>query len=199
MIHGQKRSSRVIPGQIVFSIIRGTSVRRFVRKSFARNKLTLSQTSPGFYVSAAVFWKTLREKEKLLETSNFSFSHSVFYLFDKLSAIFIKVETSSANSFSVEESEICRLGKGKVRLRSTILSNVCLYSVVETCLKKEMIQNKPNSDSTINSDTTQTRILTTRTTKKPFENIVGKAQKAGNQHFLLFRDVFCPSQTNINL
>ena len=33
--------------------------------------------------------KTLREKEKLLVTSNFSFSHSVFYLFGKLSTIFI--------------------------------------------------------------------------------------------------------------
>ena len=34
--------------------------------------------------------KTLREKEKLLVTSNFSFCHSVFYLFGELSAIFIK-------------------------------------------------------------------------------------------------------------
>ena len=36
--------------------------------------------------------KTLREKEKLLVTSNFSFSHSVFYPFGELSAIFIKFE-----------------------------------------------------------------------------------------------------------
>ena len=36
--------------------------------------------------------KTLWEKEKLLVTSNFSFSHSVFYLFRTLSAIFIKTE-----------------------------------------------------------------------------------------------------------
>ena len=34
--------------------------------------------------------ETLREKEKLLVTSNFSFSHSVFYPFQELSAIFIK-------------------------------------------------------------------------------------------------------------
>ena len=34
--------------------------------------------------------KTLWEKEKLLVTSNFSFSHSVFYPFGKLSAILIK-------------------------------------------------------------------------------------------------------------
>ena len=34
--------------------------------------------------------KTLWEKKKLLVTSNFSFSHSVFYLFEEISAIFIK-------------------------------------------------------------------------------------------------------------
>ena len=34
--------------------------------------------------------KTLREKEKLLVASNFSFSHSVFCSFGKLSAIFTK-------------------------------------------------------------------------------------------------------------
>ena len=41
--------------------------------------LTLSETSPGFYVSAVqVFWKTQWQREKLIVTSNFSFSHSVF-------------------------------------------------------------------------------------------------------------------------
>ena len=36
------------------------------------------------------FWKLYGEKEKLLVTSNFSFTHSVFYPFRELSAIFIK-------------------------------------------------------------------------------------------------------------
>ena len=36
--------------------------------------------------------KTLWEKEKLLITSNFPFSHGVFYPFGELSAIFIKFE-----------------------------------------------------------------------------------------------------------
>ena len=62
-------------------------------KSFEVVFLTLSQTNPGFYVSAVeAFFKTLWEKEKLLVTSNFSFSHSVFYPFGKLSAIFINLE-----------------------------------------------------------------------------------------------------------
>ena len=52
--------------------------------------LTLSQTRPGFYVSAKFFWKHCGEKEELLVTSNFSFSHNVYNLFGELSAIFIK-------------------------------------------------------------------------------------------------------------
>ena len=55
--------------------------------------LTLSETSPGFNVSAVqVFEKTLLEKEKLLITSNFSFFNSVFVLFEELYAIFIIFE-----------------------------------------------------------------------------------------------------------
>ena len=43
-------------------------------------------------VCSTSFLKTLWEKEKLLATSNFSFSHSVFYTLRKLSAILIKFE-----------------------------------------------------------------------------------------------------------
>ena len=55
--------------------------------------------------------KTMWEKEKLLVTSNFSISHSVFYLFGEFSAIFINLKLSSANSFSLKESKICCLEK----------------------------------------------------------------------------------------
>ena len=41
--------------------------------------------------------------------------------------------------------------------------------------------------------TTQSRLLTTPR-KKPFENIVGKGENAGNQHFLLFPQCFLPYQ-----
>ena len=55
--------------------------------------VTLSKTSPGFYVSAVqIFLKTLWEKEKVLIMSNFSFSHSVFYPFGGLFAFFVKFE-----------------------------------------------------------------------------------------------------------
>ena len=55
----------------------------------AMQNLTLSKTSPGFYWSASTsLLKTLWEKEKLLETSNFSFSHSVFLPFWKFLCYF---------------------------------------------------------------------------------------------------------------
>ena len=55
--------------------------------------LTLSQTSPGFYMSAVYkSFENTGGKGELLATSNFSFSHSVFYPFGELSAIFIKFE-----------------------------------------------------------------------------------------------------------
>ena len=51
-------------------------------------------TKPWFLrVCSTSLLKTLREKEKLLVTSNFSFSHSVFYQFRELSTIFNKLET----------------------------------------------------------------------------------------------------------
>ena len=63
------------------------------------------------HVWSTTLLKTLREREKLLLTSKFSFSHSVFYPFEDLSAIFIKFKFSSANSSSLEQSKIRRLGK----------------------------------------------------------------------------------------
>ena len=52
--------------------------------------------------------KTLWEKEKLLVTSNFSFTLSVFYPFGEFTAFFIKLPE---NFFSLEESKTCPLGK----------------------------------------------------------------------------------------
>ena len=60
--------------------------------------ITIKVMVSGYYLflkQALVFictnlLKTLREKEKLLLTSNFSFSDSVFYPFGELPAIFIK-------------------------------------------------------------------------------------------------------------
>ena len=55
------------------------------------NLFNPSQNKPLFLrVCSASLLKTLQEKEKLLVTSNFSFSHIVFYPFEELPAIFIK-------------------------------------------------------------------------------------------------------------
>ena len=60
--------------------------------------------------------KTMGKKEKLLVMSNFSFFHTVFYPFEELSAIFIKFKLLFANSFSLENSKICCLGKGEAAM-----------------------------------------------------------------------------------
>ena len=49
----------------------------------------------------------------------------------------------------------------------------------------------------MNSFTTQSRLLTT-SKMKPFENIVGKGENAGNQHFLLFPQYFVPFPKQIS-
>ena len=55
--------------------------------------LPLFPNKPWFlHVCSTSLLKTLWEKEKLLVTSNFPFTHSVFYPYDALSFIFIKFE-----------------------------------------------------------------------------------------------------------
>ena len=56
--------------------------------------------------------KTQWEEEKLLVTSNFSFSHSVFCPFGTLSTIFIKYEIVVCKLFQLGQSEIMSFGKG---------------------------------------------------------------------------------------
>ena len=50
--------------------------------------------------------KTLQEKEKLLLTSNFSFSRSAFYPFGGLPAIFIKYEFVICKLFQFESLKL---------------------------------------------------------------------------------------------
>ena len=56
--------------------------------------------------------KTLWEKKKLLVTNNFSFSHCIFYLFHKLSAIFIKFEIVVGKLFQFGRVKNLLFGKG---------------------------------------------------------------------------------------
>ena len=61
-------------------------------KRIQDNRLNHFQTSTGFHVSAIEVFRKHWENEKLLITSNFSFSHCVFYQFGELSVIFVKFE-----------------------------------------------------------------------------------------------------------
>ena len=74
---------------------------------------TLSQNKPWFLrVCSTSVLKTLWEKEKLLVTSNFSFSLSVFYLFEEFSAIFVKFEIVVCNVFQFGRVQNLPFGKG---------------------------------------------------------------------------------------
>ena len=63
-------------------------------------------------MSAVSLLKTLWEKEKLLVTSNFSFSHSVFYSFEKLSTIFMRFKIVVCNFFEFGRVKKMSFGKG---------------------------------------------------------------------------------------
>ena len=87
--------------------------------TFILINLTLSQTNFAFHVSAdIVFIKTLWEKEKLLVTSNFSFSRSVFHPFGELSAIYFKLEIVVCKLFQF--GRVYNLSFGKELITPTI-------------------------------------------------------------------------------
>ena len=66
------------------------------------NKINPFPNKPWFlHVCSTSLLKTLWEKEKLLVTSNFSFSNSVFYPFGELSAILIKFKNCHLQTLSV--------------------------------------------------------------------------------------------------
>ena len=76
--------------------------------------------------------KTLWDKEKLLITSNFSFSHSVFYSFRVLSAIFIKFEIVVCKLFQLGRVQKLLFGKGLSvcpSCKSVLPVNLSLLSV----------------------------------------------------------------------
>ena len=75
----------------------------------------LSQNKPWFLTVCSCrtsLLKTLWEKEKLLLSSNFSFSHSIFYLFGELSSISVKYEIVDRNFFQFGRVQSLLFGKG---------------------------------------------------------------------------------------
>ena len=86
-------SKGVIVWEWVKQFRKGENAGLIYLQMLSKSVFTLSQTSPWFLRVCRTSLKkkkTLWEKEKLLVSSNFSFSHIVFYPFGKLSAIFIE-------------------------------------------------------------------------------------------------------------
>ena len=110
--------------------------------------------------------KTLWEKKKLLVTSNFSFSHGVFYLFAEVSVIFIKFKVFVCSLFQFGRVLNLSFWKG---LNSLPNNKILHWSKLKIFIDDFIDVNK----------------------KFKFglgrvKNIVGKGENAGYQHFLLF-------------
>ena len=69
--------------------------------------------------------KTLWENEKLLVTSNFSFSHRVFYPFRELSGIFIKFENFVWKLSQFGRVQNLSFGKGLTTLKKVVFWKHC--------------------------------------------------------------------------
>ena len=83
-------------------------------------------------VCSTSHWKTQWEKEKLLVTSNFSFSHSVFYPFRELSANFIKLKIVVCKLFQFGRVQSLSFGKGLNRLYILTLSQTTNFRLFQT-------------------------------------------------------------------
>ena len=151
--------------------------------------------------------KTLLEKEKLLVTSNFSFSHSVFCPFGELSAILIKF--LSAN-FQFGMSKICCLGKGYdinlAHLHNLLGYLICNFSPCDSHFQNLTVRRQQTSlgGKNFKKLPLQANKLWDVSKLKAFadeifivaqmvdffldkvENILGKGENTGYQHFLFF-------------
>ena len=80
---------------------------------YIRDVLTLSQTSPGFHVSAEqVFWKHCGKRRNCSLRAIPPFPTVFSTIWMDLPPFSSNLKLSSANCFILEESKICRLGKG---------------------------------------------------------------------------------------
>ena len=76
--------------------------------------LTLSQTSPGFYVSAVqVFWKHCGKSRNCSYRAISAFPTVFSTLLENIPPFSSNLKLSSANSFNLGGCKICRLGKGQ--------------------------------------------------------------------------------------
>ena len=113
---------------LILELLYGTAICKIFCISKHFRTSTLNQTSLGFLrVCSSRLLKTQWEKEKLFVTSNFSFSHCIFYPFGELSVIFIKFQKVVCKLFQFGRVQNLSFGKGLSRqtnwTRSLVLYN----------------------------------------------------------------------------
>ena len=114
----QRLMTVILTGFISFSLYHyfnnGYVVRQPVAlEESAEHYWPFSKQALVLCVCSTSLLKTLWEKKKLLITSNFSFSHRVFFSFRELfPPLSSNLKLLSANSFSLEESAYCYNRKG---------------------------------------------------------------------------------------
>ena len=118
--------------------------------------------------------KTLWGKKKMLVSKMFSI------LWKTTSIFWVTFNLSSANAFSLGQSEILLSGNGLKTLE-----------ILQKYYNQHWILEKLSYNRSITS--------LTNLRKKPFENIVRKGENAGNQHFLLFPQCFLLFLTQITI
>ena len=123
-------------------------------------KVQVKLADIDFSMSAKVGYE-----DKLLVMSNFSFSHSVFYLFEELSAIFIKFENVC---------KLFRFGSLKFVVWGRVKPFTYCYTTCSFKCRCSSLKSLPED------------ILFFT-----LENFHGKGKSASNQHFLLFPQCFC--------
>ena len=107
--------------------------------------------------------------------SNFSISHSVFKR--------LVLQTSKNQGL---------FGKGlRETIQNTFISKLCPFFNLDILSSIKHATAKRWHSHAVLLFNSESRLLMTLY-KKPFENIVGKLENAGNQHFLLFPQCFLP-------
>ena len=138
--------------------------------------LTLSQTSPGFYVSAVqVFWKHCGKKRNCLLL--FTRLKKIYNLehWDHTHADYKLYKCTSVDGICLRKTwdgiRLCHGLASDISKSISQFASQSFHSSLHACidsLPHKFIQ------------------LLTNLYKKPFENILEKGENTGNQHFLLF-------------
>ena len=134
--------------------------------------------------------KTLWEKEKLLVTSNFSFSHGIFNHFRELSAIYIKFNIVVCKLFQFGRVQNLSSGKGlNFYLSSWTWNNTGAKYLNPSKMTNFVLSKTERVQKNLYIHVHGEKF------SKGIENSVGKGDIAHNEQFLLFpvfsQDLYC--------